>query len=266
EADAREAAAPSRIDAQLQTATSRVLDRVRAVAEPSAADPAAAPHEVSFATNLDFEKEVLTRVSPQVRARAAGPATQAVTRVRRARRRPLSRMGAGLRVVAGSAVVLARSGSPPGDLELTAPRVASWPRLGEPAPIPAAALQPPAPRAAPTMTAQPTRHSLHKAAAPLALGTEHDAARTTAAAGGATREAGADERAASGTLTLNAVPWATFFLDGEQLADCPVKERPVTAGRHRVRIVCPDKNERTQALTVAAGGRERQVFDCNQPG
>src|SRR5207302_7748711 len=56
--------------------------------------------------------------------------------------------------------------------------------------------------------------------------------------------------AAPGTLTLNATPWAAFYLDGRGLAGCPVVGLSVAAGEHAVRVVCPDHQERTQPLTI----------------
>src|SRR5262249_60698335 len=67
-------------------------------------------------------------------------------------------------------------------------------------------------------------------------------------------------------LTLNATPWADFYLDGKKLSGCPVVGYGTSAGDHAVRVVCPDRQERTQAVSLAAGAREKRVFDCNQSG
>src|SRR5262249_30649589 len=70
----------------------------------------------------------------------------------------------------------------------------------------------------------------------------------------------------SAKLTLNATPWADFYLDGKKLNGCPVVGYGTSAGDHAVRVVCPDRQERTQAVSLAAGAREKRVFDCNQSG
>jgi hypothetical protein len=72
--------------------------------------------------------------------------------------------------------------------------------------------------------------------------------------------------AGTGTLTLNATPWADFYLDGHRLSGCPVVGLAAEAGDHRLRIVCPDGQERTQSLHLGRGDAAKRVFDCSQSG
>jgi hypothetical protein len=55
-----------------------------------------------------------------------------------------------------------------------------------------------------------------------------------------------------GTLSLNAVPWAEVWVDGERLGETPIGNAPVRLGRHDVVFRHPDLGEQHQSIVVTA--------------
>jgi hypothetical protein len=56
-----------------------------------------------------------------------------------------------------------------------------------------------------------------------------------------------------GLLRINALPWGTVFLDGEELGDAPIELR-LRAGRYRVRLVGPGSATlRDETVEIEAG-------------
>ncbi|MFO0712663.1 MAG: protein kinase [Sandaracinus sp.] len=49
----------------------------------------------------------------------------------------------------------------------------------------------------------------------------------------------APDRAGTGALTVQALPWADVLLDGERLGRTPLRDRPVPAGDHELTLRCP---------------------------
>jgi len=64
----------------------------------------------------------------------------------------------------------------------------------------------------------------------------------------------AHSRAAFGGLTIDAVPWANVYIDGELIGPTPLIDHRLPAGRVRVRLVNPElRLERTETIWVVAG-------------
>ena len=196
--------------------------------------------EVSFATNVTFEREVLTRAGLTPHA-----GTRAVTRAMPRRSRGWM----------AAAVVIAAAGS-----------VAAAAIVANRGPAPARA-QTQTPTPTPTQTPTPMQTEtpaeadtptppVHAKKAPVAHPPKPAVAPPTPV-----KAAGDPAQ-----LTLNATPWADFYLDGKKLPGCPVVGYSTSAGEHAVRVVCPDRQERTQAVSLPSGAREKRVFDCNQSG
>ncbi len=65
-----------------------------------------------------------------------------------------------------------------------------------------------------------------------------------------------------GFLTLNALPWAHVFVDGEPFGDTPIARRAVPPGAHSVRFSAPATgHDLTLSVTVAADGEQRRLVD-----
>jgi hypothetical protein len=53
-----------------------------------------------------------------------------------------------------------------------------------------------------------------------------------------------------GTMSLNAVPWATVSVDGENIGDTPIGNFPITIGPHEVVFRNPQLGEQRRVITV----------------
>jgi serine/threonine protein kinase len=245
-------------------------------------ETARAQAEVSFATNVAFEREVLTRVGSGTPATGVPTGDVATTgprrtRVLRRRRRRLRLVVAGTTtLVAGvtlAAVLVGTRRTPAPPLELGPPAAAAAGATpGAPSFVPQSGVAPkrPAPN--------PSQASTHARAVPTAVHRDSGPRGATPAGGpvtdthsGVARTATSQGDAAEGRtegawVTLNATPWADFYLDGKRLAGCPVVRHPAPPGVHQVRVVCPDRQERTQRVELGEGVTARQVFDCTQTG
>lgn len=69
----------------------------------------------------------------------------------------------------------------------------------------------------------------------------------------------ARQKQGSGTLTINAFPWANVKLDGRNVGRTPVT-RQVSAGRHVVILSNPDKNGRTSKAVTVKKDEKKTVF------
>jgi hypothetical protein len=65
-----------------------------------------------------------------------------------------------------------------------------------------------------------------------------------------------------GRLTLNALPWAHVFIDGEKAPDTPISKMSITAGPHTIKLQCPPTG-REYKLNVVVDPDEdvRRVVD-----
>jgi hypothetical protein len=72
----------------------------------------------------------------------------------------------------------------------------------------------------------------------------------------ATEQAPATQaKGATGTLAINSIPASSVFLDGKQVGRTPQFALSVSAGRHSVRLVHPERGEHVVHIDVAAGKR-----------
>jgi hypothetical protein len=69
----------------------------------------------------------------------------------------------------------------------------------------------------------------------------------------------------TGTLEINAVPWAYVSIDGGPEVETPIRGRVLSAGRHRIVIRNPVlEKEREIAVDIAPGETARYVVDLNR--
>jgi serine/threonine-protein kinase len=69
----------------------------------------------------------------------------------------------------------------------------------------------------------------------------------------------------TGTLELNAVPWAYVSIDGRPEEETPIRKRVLSAGRHRIKIRNPVlEKQREIAVDISAGETTRYVVDLRQ--
>jgi len=91
-----------------------------------------------------------------------------------------------------------------------------------------------------------------------------------AAAPAATRRAKRDGGTAApgprrGRLSVNALPWGTVQIDGREVGNTPLRNHPLPAGKHTVRIECPPLGRvATTRVDVPAGGSARILVDLNR--
>ena len=72
---------------------------------------------------------------------------------------------------------------------------------------------------------------------------------------------------ATGTITINSLPWSRVRLDGRILGDTPLVKLRVSAGRHRLELLSPTgKLRRSLRIQVPAGGRKTYSFDLEKAG
>jgi hypothetical protein len=69
----------------------------------------------------------------------------------------------------------------------------------------------------------------------------------------------------TGTLEINAVPWAYVSIDGGPEVETPIRGRVLSAGRHRIVIRNPVlEKQRELAVDIAPGETARYVVDLNR--
>ncbi|MBI2892996.1 MAG: serine/threonine protein kinase [Deltaproteobacteria bacterium] len=74
---------------------------------------------------------------------------------------------------------------------------------------------------------------------------------------GGTSGANATEATEYGTLTINTIPWSKVYLGGRLLGMTPLANVRVPAGRHVIRMVNPDRPERTTVVVIQADQNKR---------
>jgi hypothetical protein len=60
-------------------------------------------------------------------------------------------------------------------------------------------------------------------------------------------------RKEAGLFSIDSQPYATIFVDGHSLGFTPISQRPLAAGRHRVRAVLPDGRVQERTVDVPSG-------------
>jgi hypothetical protein len=68
----------------------------------------------------------------------------------------------------------------------------------------------------------------------------------------------------NGTLSLNALPWAEVFVDGERIGETPIGNLVRPIGRHEVIFRHPQLGERHESVVVAAGRTTRLGVDLSR--
>jgi hypothetical protein len=69
----------------------------------------------------------------------------------------------------------------------------------------------------------------------------------------------------SGTLNINAVPWAEVSIDGKSLGLTPLGNLSVPVGTHEIVFKHPQLGERRQTAIVTLKGPNRVSVNLNQP-
>ena len=67
-----------------------------------------------------------------------------------------------------------------------------------------------------------------------------------------------------GTIAINATPWATVTLDGQDLGETPVGNTPVPIGTHEVVFRHPQLGEQRLTATVTATAPARLSVDMRK--
>ncbi len=67
-----------------------------------------------------------------------------------------------------------------------------------------------------------------------------------------------------GSVSVNAVPWAEVWLDGEKAGDTPIGNLQATIGRHEVVFRHPELGESRQAVTVTLSAPARLSVDMRK--
>ena len=68
----------------------------------------------------------------------------------------------------------------------------------------------------------------------------------------------------SGTVNINAVPWASVFIDGRPVGDTPLAQIAVSAGTHEVIFKHPELGQRTVKVVVLSGNAARVSADLRK--
>jgi hypothetical protein len=65
-------------------------------------------------------------------------------------------------------------------------------------------------------------------------------------------------------ISVNAVPWAEVWIDGERIGETPIGDVTVTTGPHEVVFRHPQLGEQRHALTVTASAPARISVDMRK--
>jgi hypothetical protein len=111
-----------------------------------------------------------------------------------------------------------------------------------------------------------------KAAVPSAVATPPDREANVAAtaatpivtSGPDSRPGRAAAALPSGTVNINAVPWASVFIDGKPVGDTPLGNIAVSAGTHDVIFKHPELGQRTVKVVVLSGNAARVSADLRK--
>jgi eukaryotic-like serine/threonine-protein kinase len=74
------------------------------------------------------------------------------------------------------------------------------------------------------------------------------------------------DAAATGTLRLLIVPWGEVMVDGMALGTVQLRDVPLAAGAHSVRVVHPDYQPLQRKVTIQPGTTVRLVLDLSEKG
>jgi hypothetical protein len=69
----------------------------------------------------------------------------------------------------------------------------------------------------------------------------------------------------TGTVSLNAVPWAEVWIRGEKVGDTPMANLPLPVGTHEITFRHPDLGEQTRTVTVTTTESARVSVDLRPP-
>ena len=64
-------------------------------------------------------------------------------------------------------------------------------------------------------------------------------------------------RAESGSLSINAIPWGSVYLDGRPMGNTPQLDLPVPPGQHKLRVERQGYRAYERVIEVAPGQRLR---------
>jgi len=67
-----------------------------------------------------------------------------------------------------------------------------------------------------------------------------------------------------GTISLNAIPWATVTIDGENAGDTPIGNLSLTIGPHEVVFTNPQLGEQRRVITVTQRSPVRFSIDLTK--
>jgi hypothetical protein len=67
-----------------------------------------------------------------------------------------------------------------------------------------------------------------------------------------------------GTVSLNAVPWATVSIDGENVGDTPIGNFPLAVGQHEVVFRNTELGEQRRIITVTLRAPTRLSVDLTR--
>ena len=68
----------------------------------------------------------------------------------------------------------------------------------------------------------------------------------------------------TGTIALNAVPWADVWIDGEKVGETPIGNLPLAIGTHEIIFRHPDLGEQRQTVTVTLAAPTRLSVDMRK--
>jgi hypothetical protein len=67
-----------------------------------------------------------------------------------------------------------------------------------------------------------------------------------------------------GTVSLNAIPWASVFIDGQSVGDTPIGNLPLTVGPHEVVFRNAELGEQRRTITVTTRSAVRLSVDLTK--
>jgi hypothetical protein len=67
-----------------------------------------------------------------------------------------------------------------------------------------------------------------------------------------------------GTVSLNAIPWASVSIDGESIGDTPIGNFPLTVGPHEVVFRNAELGEQRRVITVTMRSPVRLSVDLTK--
>jgi hypothetical protein len=68
-----------------------------------------------------------------------------------------------------------------------------------------------------------------------------------------------------GTLSINALPWAEVWIDGQRAGETPIGNHSITIGNHELVFRHPELGEQRRTVTVGAQGPVRVGVDMKKP-